>query len=73
MYLKRIGFFSFDLEDNGGKIDENIITKLIDNGYKVEKLIGGRYVIFKESPMPEDLSQSDDSTNTNPDENNDNP
>lgn len=73
MYLKRIGFFSFDLEDNGGEIDENVITTLIDKGYKVEKLIGGRYVVFKELLKSEDSSQSDDSTNIDPDENNDNP
>lgn len=69
--LQKIGMFSFDTKENGGKIDENIIKMFMDAGYKVSKVTGAKYIIFKdeESENTNDDTPDDTSINTNANDN----
>ena len=57
--IKRVCGLKFDLQYDGGKVDQGIIDLLASNGYLVEKQCGGVYNIFKEI-KEEDESDDDE-------------
>lgn len=63
--LQKIGMFSFDTKENGGKIDENIIKMFMDAGYKVSKVTGAKYIIFKDEESENTDDNVADNTDTN--------
>lgn len=62
--LQKIGMFSFDTKENGGKIDESIIKMFMDAGYKVSKVTGAKYIIFKDEESENTDDNVSDNTNT---------
>lgn len=62
--IQKIGDFKFELQSNGGKIDETIIDLFIANDYLVQKSYGGLYSVFKsikdeDKPVEEELGDGD--------------